>query len=293
MFLSIRIPSLYTFTNENRPLWALKAKSTAQVANQTTRSDKHTLSEREERACVSYGLTETRLWFGPDQCTILCHWTPETAVWSPAIKEQRLSLRINEKDYDTGAEEAVYTVCDVLFPSLISESAVTNASYVYRTSCFCAVTVNFLEIFVLDWDSPDLRTKHSSGALNLTFGAGRNIQRRLTAAVLLILSPVSKRFARYGLDKLGLLTLNIYKHIYLKKKRLFNNTLWWMNCVSKQRKRLLRYDYCYYYIVVVFVIFIKIENGLLLCNNIACFINYYFYFYLKISLLHMTSSCSH
>lgn len=44
-----------------------------------------------------------------------------------------------------------------------------NASYLYTTSCFCAVTVNFPKIFVLDCASPELRTKHSSAALNLTF----------------------------------------------------------------------------------------------------------------------------
>lgn len=43
----------------------------------------------------------------------------------------------------------------------ITKCAVTNASCLYTTSCFCAVAVNFPKIFVLVWASPDLRTKHS------------------------------------------------------------------------------------------------------------------------------------
>lgn len=103
---------------------------------------------REERACVSYGLKETSPWFGPDQYTIFCHWTPETTAWSPSIKEQRLSLIINEEDYDTGAQEAKHTVCDVLFPSLSRRGLLQTLLFLYTTSCFCAVAVNFPEIFV-------------------------------------------------------------------------------------------------------------------------------------------------
>lgn len=85
---------------------------------------------REERACVSYGLTETSPWFGPDQYTIYCHWTPETTAWSRSIKEQRLSLIINEEGYDTGAQEAKHTVCNVLFPSL-SRRALLQTLLIY------------------------------------------------------------------------------------------------------------------------------------------------------------------
>lgn len=43
----------------------------------------------------------------------------------------------------------------------ITKSAVTNASCLYTTRCFCAVAVNFPKIFRLVRASPDLRTKHS------------------------------------------------------------------------------------------------------------------------------------
>jgi len=101
---------------------------------------------REERACVSFGLTETSPWFGPDQYTIFCHWTPETTARSRSIKEQRLSLIINEEDYDTGAEEAKHTVCDVL-SFTITESAFTNASYFVYDQVFVRSGCKF-SIFV-------------------------------------------------------------------------------------------------------------------------------------------------
>ncbi len=72
-----------------------------------------------------------------------------------SIKEQPLSQRINVKDYDTGAQEAVHTVCDVLWSALsFTITRALRTLPIYTTSCFCAVTVNALKIFVLDCASP-------------------------------------------------------------------------------------------------------------------------------------------
>lgn len=110
-------------------MWASDLKSSVRSL-QSNNPVVETERAREERACVSYGLTETSPWFGPDQYTIYCHWTPETTAWSRSIKEQRLSLIINEEDYDTGAQEAKHTVCNVLFPSL-SRRALLQTLLIY------------------------------------------------------------------------------------------------------------------------------------------------------------------
>lgn len=120
--------------------------------------------ESEERACVSYGLTEPRSWSVHDLLPLdtgkglLITIYQSTAI-EPENKREGLWPRRSR-----GRAHGMWYALSFT----ITESS-ENASYLYTISCFCSVTLNFPKIFVLGWGSPELRTKHSSSALNLTF----------------------------------------------------------------------------------------------------------------------------
>ncbi len=155
LFVSTQILCLYTFSNENWLSFEAEIHSASRQSNSQGQINRRERERERGKSVRLIRINRDALVIWPWLIHDLLLLDTGNGCLITSIKEQPLSQRINAKDHDTGAQEAVHTVCDVLWSALsFTITRALGTLPIYTTSCFCAVTVNALKIFVLDCASP-------------------------------------------------------------------------------------------------------------------------------------------